>query len=451
MGIYTLIISLILLILSFWIKKDKICSPIKLFYFLWTFIILLSNIHITGLYTPSDFSYLMITTMLIFFFIGFLTVQLYIMVYRTNSNQTSKKIRNEKQISINWIIYYILCAIVVIINIIDCIIVLKFRKKGIPMWQIRNWILQPYGSSNPILDKRTFAEDCFRKIIMGPFSFLIYPIGSYTFFYTKSIKQKYINLSISILFLLTSAIGGAGGRLTFITFVSSFIFMYFIWKKNSEDKKNIMKIRKTIFCFGIFAVMFIIILTSIRSGFNNVIIEAYKYFALPPTLLSVWLEKIRYIEHSYGLLSFFGVYSYLFRIIGTIIGNKNLPLLYKNTFNNILNAENFMDVGLGNANAFVTPIYYFWIDGGIIGVIVLSYIFGALITFSYEKRMNNYINIRDYMIYYWIMYGVFVSFMRIQTAIPSFIISYVLIFLITKNKIGENNDKKSFSFWNYRS
>ena len=84
---------------------------------------------------------------------------------------------------------------------------------------------------------------------------------------------------------------------------------------------------------------------------------------------------------------------------------------------------------MGVANAFVTPLYYFYIDGGYIFVCLASLIFGLIVSFSYEQICKK-IETRNFIIYLLIVYGIFVSFMRIQTAIPTYIISFILTFLI---------------------
>ena len=185
-------------------------------------------------------------------------------------------------------------------------------------------------------------------------------------------------------------------------------------------------------------------------------IEVYTYFALPPTLLSLWLPQIKNVEYTYGLLSFFGIHSYFFRILETIGLGALVPEIYNNAYDHILNAEIFKNTGYGVGNAFVSPIYYFMIDGGYLFVCIASYFFGVIVSNLYNKFEEN-INIKTFVIYSLIMYGVFLTFIRIQTSIPSYIISFLFIYLIfgnytklnqlIENKImkkikGDKNEKK---------
>jgi hypothetical protein len=110
-----------------------------------------------------------------------------------------------------------------------------------------------------------------------------------------------------------------------------------------------------------------------------------------------------------------------------------VPEIYNTSYQHILNAEVFRDVGYGVGNAFVTPIYYFFIDGGYPFVCIASLIFGLIVSNQYKKITGN-MNVKNFVMYYVIMYGVFVTFMRIQTAIPSYIIAFILIAILFRKK-----------------
>lgn len=104
----------------------------------------------------------------------------------------------------------------------------------------------------------------------------------------------------------------------------------------------------------------------------------------------------------------------------------------------------FLNIGSGVGNAFVTPIYYFYLDGGIMFVILASFIFGIITSIAYKKTIRA-INLKSFCNYCLIVYGVFISFMRIQTAIPSYIISFIFVSVLFNNNIrirGKSNAKK---------
>ena len=222
-----------------------------------------------------------------------------------------------------------------------------------------------------------------------------------------------------------------GGRLGFITFVGYYFLAFFLSIKNKKlDDSTIKKYRKYIIVLGILGILAVSFYTIIRVGANNILKQIYTYFALPPTLLSIWIPTIEETKLTYGFTTLFGIHSYIFRVLEHIGLKKLIPGLYYISFNNITNAEKFLNVGYGLANAFVSPVYYFMLDGGIPAVIIFSLIFGIIIS-AMSKTLNKMenINLRYFVIYCLIMYGVFISFMRIQTAIPTYIISFIYCYI----------------------
>lgn len=121
-----------------------------------------------------------------------------------------------------------------------------------------------------------------------------------------------------------------------------------------------------------------------------------------------------------------------------------VPPIFSQSFDHILAAEKNLQVGAGTYNAFVTPIYYFIIDGGIVFVILASLFFGWIISQYYERTKNN-TRLHSKVFYSIIIYGLFVSFMRVQTCIPNYLITLVLgilIFLPIKVKHPIKHEKK---------
>lgn len=439
MGIIAMGVSGLFLVICLYLNRpNKSLRPDTLFFALWTFILFLSVLNLYNIYKPSNKAYFLILLMVSFFGIGSLFATFF--SKRKKYKEINKK-DNLRKSKIKEYVFYIFMASILIFNIIDIIIIIMQLNNGVPMWQIRNLTLEPFGSSNPILDRRSFIENVFRNIILQPFSALIYPVTAYLFFNCKNKKKKYILLLSSILILITSSIAGGGGRLAFITFFGCFLLALIIKIRNQNNNKELIKkYKKIIGIFFIFAVVFVVGFTVFRAGINSIFKQVYTYFALPPTLLSLWLPKLENVQHTFGMTSFFGVYSYIFRILGTLGFGSLVPSIYAQVFNHILNAEIFVNVGYGVANAFVTPIYYFFIDGGYLFVCLASFLFGFVALKQYNKFEKN-INLKSFTYYCLIMYGVFISFMRIQTAIPNYIISFIMTFLLIDSK--EKNKEKN--------
>lgn len=432
MGYITFILSAIMLVVSIKKHKNNLLNPVVLFFTLWTGILFLSILNLYDIYRPSAKAYLLILLMLIFFFIGSFINK--ILPFLKNKTQKLKK----QKIQPFYIAIYILVALFLFFTIIDCVIVVQGLLDGVPMWKIRGWRMAPFGtSSNPMLDRRSFIEEIFRSTILTPFEILMPPIAAYTFFNDKNKKRQYTLLISSILMLLTSSFAGGGGRLGFIYFFGTFIISFVLTNKDKIlTKETKKKYSKMLLIFMIIGVAIVVLFTSFRTG-ASFIKQCYTYFALPPTLLSLWLPEIEKFKHTYGLLTTFGIHSYLFRGLDAIGLDFLIPQIYNDTFGYMLEAETIKQVGYGVATAFVTPVYYFYIDGGYFFVCLASLLFGMLITNAYNKILQE-INIRSFTFYILIMYGIFLTFIRVQTVIPAYVIAFILaaILLPTENNIN---------------
>jgi len=467
MGYFVFVVCILFFIHSLKHNSKKIITPQTLFYLLWSFILFLSLLNLYNIIRPSSEAYFLILLMLLFFFIGDCIVEnknrtlkkffVYMSKIKTKikekikipslvknikikfenvltgKNNILKKINNRYNLNYKYIIIYVLCALVIIFTLIDCFIVFKGLKDGIPMYKIRHWRMGAYGiDNNPMLARRTFLEEIFRSVVLNPFETILPPIAAYSFFNRKeSRKNKIALVSLSAIIIILSSIAGGGGRLSYIYYFGCFLLAFLVFVKNNKNV-DIKKYLKYILLILVFGLVVTILLTKIRTT-NSFIKQLYTYFAMPPTLLTIWLPKIKNVEHTFGLLTTFGFHSYIFRGLDAIGLDFLIPNIYNATFEHLLNAEQFMQLGFGVGNAFVTPIYYFMIDGGIPFVCIASLVFGIG-----TKKIYNYttkkMNMKKFVVYVLTMYGIFLTFMRIQTAIPAYILSFVFAFLILNDK-----------------
>ena len=358
MDIISLALCLSFFLLCTIIYKKKPLHPSIFFFALWSFILFLSVINLYGIYKPSDEAYFLISLMLIFFFLG-----------NAVGNQLTKISFSKTQhhYFLNLKVFYGLTAISIIFSLITFFQVVYYYFSGIQLWQIRNWLLEPIGSNNPILNKRSFAESLFRTVIISPFNAVNVPITVYYFFSPQfsGNKHRKIMLCLTIINLIISSLSNGGARLSFICFLGYFLLGYILFS-NQHLFKNFQKTKykKYIYITLAIGILAVVAFTQLRAGSNQLIRQTYIYFALAPTLLSVWLPEIKKYHHTYGLLTSFGIHSYFFRFLKMIGLDDFVPHVYDEAYQHILNAELFKQVGSSTSNAFVTPIYYFFIDGG---------------------------------------------------------------------------------------
>lgn len=450
--IATLISSVICAFVFIKDRKKQYISPIILFYALWSFVLFLSSLNLYNITKASNEAYVLIAIMLICFFIGYALLGKIkikehfsnkIKKYFTGKTKIGEDEKKSEKINIRMIIFYCISGLIILFNLIDIFLVIKESNNGIPMWQIRNWQLAPYGTNNPILNRRSFVEEVLRSMICAPFQIIVPPIVAYYFFNSQKKKKKAILLALSLIIIITSSIATGGGRFGIIYYIGCFFLAFYINIKDKKTPKQIVKkYKKIMLIIFVIALIFLVGNTVLRTGKGNFFKQIYKYFAISPSLLTVWLPKIKEAEPTFGLVSFFGIHTYFFRVLDTVGLDFLVPSIYKQASMHILNAELFKDIGYGNANAFVTPIYYFMIDGGYVFVCLASLFFG-MITSKYTKKFEKDINIKSFTFYALMMYAIFLAFVRVQTTAPSFFIAIIFaMFLFYKKDIFFENEVK---------
>lgn len=436
MSLVTFILCVILAIMSFWYAKKtgkKYLSLNLAFYIIWALVSLCSSFQLFGMNTPSLQANLLVFIMVASFAVGDILGKI---IHKNKS-----KPREIKENKLNKL-FYVACAISVFFNLIDSIFVVKEIFAGTPLWQIRNWTHEPFGAVNPILSHMTIFGYALRKILVDPMGYILPAVTAHSIFNEKTknkSKKAGALLAISIVNLILSVIKGAGGRLAPLYFALIFIISFLGNRKKHGTSSR--KARRLMIVVLSFLVAAVAVATIARTGLGNLFKQAYVYFALPTTLLSEWLPNIANSEHACGLLTFNGIFGYPMRILLSFGALLLVPNQYFLAREYLLGAEKYLFVGAGNYNAFVTPIYYFMYDGGIAFVILASILFGFLVSRFEEKEKDT---LRHFCLYSLVFYGILVSFMRIQTAIPNYIISFLLvyIFLANFNIRGRADDEK---------
>lgn len=399
-------------------KSAKLFSPASLFFGLWTLILGLSLLHLYHLEPPSSAAYGLLLAMNLSFFAGNL-------IARKLPFRTSR--RPPSHTRTKWLVFYFLCALVILFNFIDLILVIINLENGTPMWQIRNWTLAPYGSNNPILARRSFLEELIRTLICSPMTLILPGVASYFWFHRKHSPRRLFLMILAILTLCLNAIAGGGGRLGFLFLILCMFCSYYLMHRSTAARK----IPKPTIILLVSTLGLMILATTFRTGFGNLFKQFYTYFAMPPTLLSIWLPTLASTSHTFGLLTLFGVFSYPLRLLNLLGLSAFVPPVFDTAMTTMLNAEKFVPTGAGISNAFVTPVYYFFADGGIVFIILASLIFGVLVVYL-ARRLEHHTDLRKFLFYILIMYGILVSFMRIQTVIPNYLIGFLLVAWIFK-------------------
>lgn len=264
--------------------------------------------------------------------------------------------------------------------------------------------------------------------------------------YKKSIK-KYI-LLIELVVLQVSFIFVSGAR-SFLIDVALLFGVYIVMNKSlsSRFKHYFNKIPR--FLFVLIAVGGIIIvgyMTILRKGDERPLAyEIYRYISLAFPLFDTRLHSHdpSTFTHGWTLLhGFVKTPFFIFRKLTHIPWPAGLT-----NASNLISANNdyyFVGGGFGGrggyVNSFVTAFYYMYMDFGIIGIIVESFMYGYFCQSCYKKVINNP-NRRTQAFYLLVAIGLLLSFVRSFFTAHRYVNAFIILFFAfveAKETLGDN-------------
>ena len=369
-----MILILILCILSLvygLFKYKNLHNPCSIFFLIWGILSFLSSFGFYGANTPNQNTYIIIFIGLFSFLMGSILVG-YIKI------NTSLSDSNE-EFSINYKLIIILHFITIVFLIYQSITVITLLRNGFTLKNIR-YMSTDTGynmlrSSNFIVLVQNF--------IVTPTVYLSIAVVPIDIFKGNRSKLLFIStLFITVLWVLTT-----GGRSIILWFTIYFFYLIRFYGKKIKLKKW-MKL--LIISLSFILTIFFIVTTKSRKGSNvDFLYQAYLYFVVPIIHFEYRLDYISYYysnTYGYGIASFYG-FLYPFIFILQFFG-INVPLFSQMRELSFTILENPIFVGNNiTMNAFVTFFYQFYLDGGMLGVCIGSFIFGGFSIYAYKKAV----------------------------------------------------------------
>lgn len=419
--IIILLAILLLVIGLIYIISKKIFHPTIILFSLWFVII---SFAYAGMYDMIDINvrtYYIIFLGLFSFFIGNLFSSFFI---RKNNVQ-----ERETLLNFNWKFAYIFLYISLFGTSILFFVTFKYLLLGYSFSQIHN-MFYGYGEANKLLSD--FLNSIVTWISL-PSLYLSIFVAIISFFDKKS-NKKFILLTILSLFFYI--IGNASRMILIIVVLSIFVMFLYYNENISKKTKRYIKI------LIILLLLLFLILTFLRTSSSSSSVNSlYAYMSIPVALLDKWInifDSSVSFNYTYGGSFFYGIISWINWFISKV--GYNLPI-YNIIYQHIIDTQNvWFQIFPGKVyNAYCTMFYYFYMDFGIFGIFLESFIFGILAYIPY-KNIVKYKN-KKYLLYYLLIFQcILFSFVRWTPATASFIIELLGAKLI----VNGNKIKKEF-------
>lgn len=419
--------SLILALMAFvFYRKDgKLYSPAVLFSALWSVLCLLSSMQLYGLYGVSDFAFACILLGVIGFAFGCLLADRLKFRNRNISIDLSNK---------RYILLIALCLVGVWMNIQ---FIMKFITSGFDISMIYILMAQTVsGDATELTDLYSSSNIVIQQYLGYPLLYTIIPISISKYIEEK--KKKYLWMAI-ILFLIRFLFDI---RRTVIVILAVFLIFYlyirrkekglnrreyglFKWFKRLSFKKKIFVLVPVVFLLLTFS-----LLSAIRSGDDggdySLFSNFYFYYAASLAYFSERLNMLSNLEYTFGLTSFRGLFAPFFAIAEMIGFGKPYLMSVANDNVDSLHATILEISPQGTFNSYATSFFEFYLDGGVMGLIIISVIFGYISNLLYRKMVFYKTERYMWKYSYWVSIFIYLSVLHFNAVVVCYVWPFVI-------------------------
>lgn len=409
-----------------WQKEKNIFNPLTVLSGLWMLITVLASMRLYGLYEADAIVYLLIAVGIASFGIGCAVKRKTRFVIGSNQRQPSAQLSECADVGrVKITILHALCILSVVMMIYpDYLAIQSLLTSGFDMSIIRSEFDMSY--SNIVLR-------LLYNYIVLPFSFASGPIFASVLFLGKR-RDKIVFFSLG--FIVFSRLLTEGGRVIILYFLLAIVAAYMMTKKKKQEVK---KGKASIYLLVAVCVYAVIAVTNSRTD-QSLFEHGYSYLCGAVPHLSVRLKEVDAQGiYTYGTASIWGYVDFIFTMLENI--GLPYPAFIKETSSVVqgvvqttvqISSEKLM------FNAFVSPFYYMYCDGRIMGVIVEMFIYG-MVSFHFYKKLKDRKSYRNLSIYLLILQGLVFTFVRIQFAVVHYALAFFFFYLVFDNKSANTN------------
>lgn len=400
---------------SYVISKKKI-TPFFVFSLVWGVIMFCECLHLFGLNQSHSLTYCVIFLGVLSFGIGSMICRRVVFKHACHSFYLDKRLFIILSIlTISFMMYPALTNVVAMSNGLTDFI--EIRKEfsniysNIVLALIYNYIVQP------------FAMACL-------------PIFSAIVFCDRYQKREKVLFFIFVTIIIFEKILIDAGRGIIIYFLIMMFFSYQMFVKKGQGIQLKRRMKKLLVCMGTVAILAYVGITIARGGsFSFLPRQIYVYICGCVPFLDSCIESVKESgQYLYGTGGLHGVIQLVFTMLDNVglVSYPDFVIKSDELYNATLIARNIGE----NLyfNAYASAFYNFYIDGGIVAVVIEMLIYGGASRCIYNHVCREEENYRIKAIYFFVLYSLFFSFIRFQFSLAKNVIVCVLIFLIIRKR-----------------
>lgn len=419
--------SLTVMILISIFRKRYLFNPVTIFSGIWLVNVFLVNFKLYDMIGYSQKTLLIVLLGNFGFLLGNIPNKPICFRFSKEKENTQ---HNQKKYdySLNIPIVYSLICTSFICTIVLVIAVVRYLISGTAYSYIRD-MLFGYGTEATLISSGSLML-FFLWIITGVV-YAIIPIALIELFENRRNKRKIVfgGLFLAVLYTFATA-----GRATIFVLLVQIIILMQHYKV--QIPKRILKLAKRIV---VIMIVGLLIVSSFRVGAESQkhVNSMYSYFCISIPLLSHWIDYIdvNHLSTNGGTL-LYGIEA----LLSWILQKFGVSIPGYNALDEMVNIPQntwvclFYDP-ITRYNAFCSVFYYFYLDFGMAGVFGLSLLFGIIVNNIFNKIKRD----KKSLFYYLVIVQILVlSFIKLQTSNPPYIIAFCVLTIAVKRKMSLN-------------
>ena len=266
--------------------------------------------------------------------------------------------------------------------------------------------------------------------INQPFLYALIPIASIELFKNSGERQLPLyTLVLLIIWIVLSCVISGGRMLIFCLIIIAGVT--FLINRGKLKLSNTLK-RKggswiPVISLGI--LIYIVYLLSVNRNEDgesyDFVRSIHSYFCgcIPHTAMRLEMETI---DYTYGMTFLQGVLRPFALVYKYTIGGGSFPDLYQKAIDIAVVLQDEVQIGSFTFNAYALPFYFFYFDGGIIAVILESFLYGSFCSITYirYKKSPSDIRLARYLV---VVIYIFSSMIRFSPYIAYFALAFFYI------------------------
>lgn len=382
MGYICAIICSEIAIVSFYIDR-RIFSASGCFSALWAVLILCSELRLFDLYETSDLAYFLITLGVVSFAAGSMIMRKIKVIAKQSSNTIDQTVYNA---------LVVVCLIGLTYNIQ---VIATYITSGFDIKRIYLIMAQTVGGEETVLTSlRNTSLERLQQYIGYPLLYTLVPVSIAAYFREKQTKYLMVAGGLSIIRFVFDF------RRTYLVIMAAYIVILALMemKRINLSYWVTSKLKRRLWAGIAFFLVAYFLISSQRRSANeesySFIKNLYFYYVGSIPYFSRRLAMLHTYEYTFGMTSLRGFFAPIIAVFG-LLGFSE-PQIMTIALKNIESLHNVVlyITPTHRFNSYATLFLQFFFDGGIIGVVVLSFALGSCACYLY-KRAIRYNSVRD--------------------------------------------------------